>query len=402
MAITPFVADLNIISPLDTEPNDVGGLTPTILKASFDEAGLTIQTYINGSLVPELDAVHLPYIYGDVGGQTIKEALDDAALGEIPDGSITALKLASNAVTTAKILDGNVTLAKLEANIVDLIQNNLLNILRLKLQVSLAASDIDAYSDLFADTSLLNSSTSINAAVTNGSLYAGIYSGPHSSAQNFEDGTYGNIGQTFTPGQSCTVNTVKVNLRRVGASATVSAYIYATSGGVPTSLLYTATNTVATDNVGGDGTFTFSGANVTAGTMYALVFAISTGGVDNCGQIGTSSTNYSAGTMVSANTSDTVWTVRSGDIYFEMTCSTGTAIWTAVTPSEALTYVAVTVNTTPGAGTITWYLSDDGSAWVQITAEDAIQTVSFDAASLYLKCVLTGNATVEAVAYGGY
>ncbi len=64
--------------------------------------------------------------------------------------------------------------------------------------------------------------------------------------------------------------------------------------------------------------------------------------------------------------------------------------------------MAVCTNQTVGAGTITWYLSDDGSTWVEITALDTMQEVSFSESSVYLKCVLTGNATVEAVAYGGY
>lgn len=52
MAIEKFTDDLNIISALDDEPNDVGGLTAQELKAKFDEAGLTIQKYINETLLP--------------------------------------------------------------------------------------------------------------------------------------------------------------------------------------------------------------------------------------------------------------------------------------------------------------------------------------------------------------
>lgn len=44
--------DLSIISKLDDEPNDVGGLTSTQLKAKFDEAGNTIKDYLNNSLIP--------------------------------------------------------------------------------------------------------------------------------------------------------------------------------------------------------------------------------------------------------------------------------------------------------------------------------------------------------------
>ena len=52
--ITLLDGDLNIIQALDDEPNDVGGLTSAELKAKFDEAGNTIKTYINGTLIPEI------------------------------------------------------------------------------------------------------------------------------------------------------------------------------------------------------------------------------------------------------------------------------------------------------------------------------------------------------------
>ena len=48
--------DLNIIAKLDDEPNDVGGLTSAELKAKFDEAGNTIQKYINETLIPAVVA----------------------------------------------------------------------------------------------------------------------------------------------------------------------------------------------------------------------------------------------------------------------------------------------------------------------------------------------------------
>lgn len=54
LAALAFPDDLAIISDLDDEPNDVGGLTAAELKAKFDEAGLTIQKYINEKLVPEV------------------------------------------------------------------------------------------------------------------------------------------------------------------------------------------------------------------------------------------------------------------------------------------------------------------------------------------------------------
>lgn len=54
LEIESLNGDLNIIQKLDDEPNDVGGLTSAQLKAKFDEAGNTIKTYINDTLIPAI------------------------------------------------------------------------------------------------------------------------------------------------------------------------------------------------------------------------------------------------------------------------------------------------------------------------------------------------------------
>lgn len=54
MKLTKMEEDLRIHQKLDDEPNDVGGLTAAELKAKFDEAGLTIQRYLNETLIPEV------------------------------------------------------------------------------------------------------------------------------------------------------------------------------------------------------------------------------------------------------------------------------------------------------------------------------------------------------------
>ena len=56
MALTSLTDNLNIVSALDDEPNDVGGLSATELKAKFDVAANLIKTYLNGTLLPELAA----------------------------------------------------------------------------------------------------------------------------------------------------------------------------------------------------------------------------------------------------------------------------------------------------------------------------------------------------------
>lgn len=57
MNVTKFTQDMNIIAKLDNEPNDMGGLTAAQLKAKFDEGGLRVQEYINGTLIPEIESI---------------------------------------------------------------------------------------------------------------------------------------------------------------------------------------------------------------------------------------------------------------------------------------------------------------------------------------------------------
>lgn len=56
MAFEKFNKDMKIISALDDEPNDVGGLTAAELKAKFDEGGEAIKRYINDTLIPAVVA----------------------------------------------------------------------------------------------------------------------------------------------------------------------------------------------------------------------------------------------------------------------------------------------------------------------------------------------------------
>lgn len=57
MAFSRMTDDLNIIAALDDEPNDVGGLSAQELKAKFDDGGKMIQSYINNTLIAELEAL---------------------------------------------------------------------------------------------------------------------------------------------------------------------------------------------------------------------------------------------------------------------------------------------------------------------------------------------------------
>jgi len=112
MALTPNTDDLAIIAALDDEPNDVGGLTATQLKAKFDDGAEALQAYINDSLIPELDATNIPYIYGEA--DSIQAAMEALTVGVMPDGSVTAAKLDTDAAI-GNITDGSLLFAKLAA-----------------------------------------------------------------------------------------------------------------------------------------------------------------------------------------------------------------------------------------------------------------------------------------------
>lgn len=57
MSLEKLTKDLNIVQTLDDEPNDVGGLSAAELKKKFDEGSLTIQEYINATLLPALETL---------------------------------------------------------------------------------------------------------------------------------------------------------------------------------------------------------------------------------------------------------------------------------------------------------------------------------------------------------
>ena len=85
MALDKFEKDMAIISALDDEPNDVGGLTAAELKAKFDEAGQSIKQFLNEIFIPQVDEQ-----------KAGRDELHGLVLGQIPDGTITESKLSLN------------------------------------------------------------------------------------------------------------------------------------------------------------------------------------------------------------------------------------------------------------------------------------------------------------------
>lgn len=127
--LTKLLTDLYIISLLDDEPNDVGGMSSAELKAKFDEAANTIKDYINNTLIPELagnggaESVGIDAVPGLTGVSTVQAALAkieeqmaEMTQGAVADESITTAKLAALAVTSAKLAAAAVGTDKIQDN----------------------------------------------------------------------------------------------------------------------------------------------------------------------------------------------------------------------------------------------------------------------------------------------
>ena len=126
MALPAFETNLNIIQQLDDEPNDVGGLTAAELKAKFDEAGLTIQTWINETLLPAMIAANLAFAKTtDIPAETVQAAIENiheqlkqATVGAVPNGSVNYIKLATDVTAILTKLREDMTQS--EADITEL------------------------------------------------------------------------------------------------------------------------------------------------------------------------------------------------------------------------------------------------------------------------------------------
>lgn len=132
MSLPRFEKDVNIISKLDDEPNDVGGLSAAELKAEFDKAGGLLKAFINETLLPYLEAVTgagdigITEVPGVTGAKTVQEALavlkqqlDNTSTGSIPDRSLTGEKIALGAVGEQELAEDAVTAGKLADGVID-------------------------------------------------------------------------------------------------------------------------------------------------------------------------------------------------------------------------------------------------------------------------------------------
>ena len=399
MAITTSTDDLNIIAALDDEPNDVGGLSAAQLKAKFDEGANALQTFINGTHIPELDAEHIPYLYG--GADTIKSTMEGLTVGVMPDES----------VTTAKLADGSVTADKFSVDALSSVRSeSLLRDLNIMLNLSLGMTNINSWADLLDDTSGINTEESDNFTLDSGKITSANLiksSETYSSTIQLTGSTgWQKLGQSFKATATGEISAVKV-LMRNSHTPTDGVIVKLLSGSNPsTATLLATSEEVNTTSMSSDFqmvAFTFTGGvSLTADNYYCIVLE-RTGAVDNtnCYTVGLCApTTYSDGQEYHYDGS--LWESFSKDVCFSIVPSTGTVVWNSVTAAEAFVHAAICADETLNTGSITYYLSDDGTNWTEITALDTAQAVDFEGTSVYLKVVITGDAELLGVAWGGY
>ena len=309
--------------------------------------------------------------------------------------------------------DANVDKAFVKA--IDKMGKLTINNLLTSLKFTTNSTNIDAWCDLIASDSLINASASSGYTVSAGVLSASpvplvITELRDSNISWGHDGKQ-KIGQTFFATDSAKLKNIKVILNDYGNPTDgVVMKIYATSGGFPTTLLGTSTNTISGNTITTsyvDYTFTFENISVIGGTTYAFVLERTTApsNVDHYKVFQTSSNVYSGGNAIHYDGS--IWSApRVFDAYLDLYATinfygTATVIWTAVTTSETLVKMAIVANQTLGIGSISWYLSCDGINWVPITSLAQVFNVNFASTTVCLKCVITGDSTIDAVAYGG-
>ncbi|MDR0838572.1 MAG: hypothetical protein LBN99_02900, partial [Oscillospiraceae bacterium] len=78
MSIRQLTQSMDIVSALDDEPNDEGGLSSSDLKAKFDEGGNIIKSFINGMLIPDINE----RIQDEVNSVTLES-------GNMPTGGVS-------------------------------------------------------------------------------------------------------------------------------------------------------------------------------------------------------------------------------------------------------------------------------------------------------------------------
>lgn len=281
----------------------------------------------------------------------------------------------------------------------------MINSLLTNLRFATNSTNIDAWCDLLSDNSMLNTGASSGYTLSGGQFTptsgtVGIAITSTASSLGYIAAN-AKIGFVFTPTFTGNMYNVKLNLKKIGSPTdNIVVKLYATSAGLPTTVIATSVTTLAgtsltTNYVQYD--FTFN-TTVTANTVYAIV-------IERSGDVST--TNYYAsahgvGGSGRVKYDGSTWVIESivpdGIVYIQ---ATATVVWKVTTATEVLTRMAVVADQTLNTGTITWYVSHNGTDWTQITALSTVQNVNFTGTSVYLKCIATSDSVVKAVAWGG-
>lgn len=114
MAFTQNTDNLNIIQALADLPNETDGLSSSQMKAKFDEAVNLLKTFLNSTLIAELEAQTASASLGAVVGggasniQNFINIVEAAGVGSLPpDNSLTTVKFNSSAFSTSSTLVEN-------------------------------------------------------------------------------------------------------------------------------------------------------------------------------------------------------------------------------------------------------------------------------------------------------
>jgi hypothetical protein len=285
-----------------------------------------------------------------------------------------------------------------------------INSLLTSLQMAANSTNIDAWCDLFSDDSMINASESSNYLISGGQLKANnTFSGGSTGTGQYlgRDVYASKCCQSFTPAVSGELTSVTVSIYKAGTPTDdLICELYAGSSGVPTG------SALASESISITGLPTSAGyTTITFSTPYTLVseqeycIVLSRSGALN----GTNYLLVPMGTAANGLTRSAqkldVGSWSAYGKYFDISCKisvTATVVWNSVTSSEILNRMAVVADQALGVGdVVSWYVSDDGTNWVEISNLRQMYDTGFDGTDVYLKCVLTGDAEVSAVAWGG-
>lgn len=298
-------------------------------------------------------------------------------------------------------------------------KNSLLRDLNIMLNLSLGTSNIDAWCDTLDSANYIDTAKSYDYVLSGGSLTKSqtgvveINVTNNNLTWSFGRNVYGYslaLGQSFVTSRAYSVKTIQLFMKRVSSATDyVSVKIYETSSGLPGTLLYTSNQIQISTISSSDAlvSFNFSGARLEANKRYALAVE-RTNTSDTTDALSIRMNNPSAYTQGSLleNWQGT-WRISpmNNSFYFVITSDIpekAIVCWKPVLSTERFIRMAISAEQSLGSGTITYYVSNDGVAWVQISTLNAAQLVSFSTKSVYLKVQITGNVSLSGIAWGGY